>query len=280
MLLEQGHGSKNEKYPCLPEFVSERNLVSNCSWHITKYPVERNRALSGQENTETKDSETLQQSKDSGIATATEIERQIKSTEVAKENLPSNNASSKGKVLKSESDIEATDKNHGNVILLQRNQLLKFDDPEMEISNLKRFLGSSNQSWTDQYDAVDSIRRLALHDSDLLAPSFSTVIPFLQEGVSSLRSAMCRNSLFAMAELYESLSTSHTDTLLHGLENTVDVLLTKSVNEKKFIATAGISAIEKLAESLSSKVLLLTLLGHHDSKNPKASGAFFCKHSV
>mmetsp|Transcript_21087 Transcript_21087/g.26922 ORF Transcript_21087/g.26922 Transcript_21087/m.26922 type:complete len:418 (+) Transcript_21087:156-1409(+) len=173
------------------------------------------------------------------------------------------------KTQKKEQESEETEEESTKVVILTKAQIAQSDNPTEECKKLELCLNSGTKSWIEQYEAVDSIRRLAIHHKDILAPHLPKIVPFLQNGVGSLRSAMCRNTLFAVAEVYHHLANRHASALRVGIDKTIEVVLAKSINDKRFIATAGIAAAEEIASSVASFKTLFSFLSHSNSKSAK-----------
>ncbi|DAZ92982.1 TPA: hypothetical protein N0F65_004357 [Lagenidium giganteum] len=97
--------------------------------------------------------------------------------------------------------------------------------------------GTSELSWAQEYQAVDSFRRIAIHHPAELrqimyVESRLQAIPLLiVPAVSNLRSAMTRNALFAIED---TVLTLHSETTSH-LADIVPVLVNRAANEKQFI---------------------------------------------
>lgn len=181
-----------------------------------------------------------------------------------------------------EKESKADDDSRENVekvVVLQETEIAKSDDPRAEMKKVLSCLQSSD--WLTQYENVDSLRRLCIHHYSVLVPKIPLVLPFLQNSVESLRSAQSRNALFAVSELYKFSKLGQRSALLVNIDRTVDVVLTKSVNDKRFLAIAGSKALANIAKAVPCYSLFASFLRHSGNKSAKrlsqvANGAKLC----
>ncbi|KAL3659797.1 hypothetical protein V7S43_015100 [Phytophthora oleae] len=129
--------------------------------------------------------------------------------------------------------------------------------------------------WLQLYEAVVTLRRIVVHHSDLVTTTHveGLLRPLALEG-DSLRSSPCKNGLLACAECFEFLPRSTLERpLLGGAHPEVlDVILRRSVCEKKFLRDAALIAAQKLATHLAGKPLLAATARFGTNKNGKLCG--------
>ena len=153
------------------------------------------------------------------------------------------------------------------VVVLETAEIIPAENPTLECGSIQANIDHPN--WLVQYETIDSIRRLVVHNFESLKPALEIVLPFLRKGAESLRSAQSRNALLALQELFKFAGAGNVSVLLCGIDKTVDVILIKSVSDKRFIAVAGVNALHQIGNSVPSIQLLSALLKHADSKSIK-----------
>jgi len=168
----------------------------------------------------------------------------------------------------------AADGTEAPVVVLMHEELTALEDTDASLELIRSGVGS--EDWAAQYEATTAIRRLVQFHPQLARSSIyaqlEPVLGLLKTGVESLRSAQNRNALYAIGELFRNLPDK--DIIAEasspiGIDGVVDAVVLKSVNDKRFIASAGEAVIQQMVESAPCPALLLSLLRHASSKNPK-----------
>ncbi|GMF45498.1 unnamed protein product [Phytophthora fragariaefolia] len=134
---------------------------------------------------------------------------------------------------------------------------------------------SKASDWVQLYDAVVMLRRIVVHHSEVITTKH--VEEFLRPlavECDSLRSTPSKNGIVACAECFRFLPRSVLERpLLGGAHPEVlDVLLRRSVCEKKFLRDAAIIATEELATHLAGLPLLAAVARYGTNKNSKLCG--------
>ncbi|KAG6616750.1 Armadillo-type fold [Phytophthora cinnamomi] len=130
--------------------------------------------------------------------------------------------------------------------------------------------------WLQLYEAVVMLRRIIVHHSEVVASK--QVEEFLRPlaiECDSLRSTPSKNGLLACAECFRFLPRSILERPLLGSAHpeVVDVLLRRSVCEKKFLRDAAAAAAEELATHLAGLPLLAAAARYGANKNGKLCGS-------
>ncbi|KAG1688417.1 hypothetical protein DVH05_003723 [Phytophthora capsici] len=129
--------------------------------------------------------------------------------------------------------------------------------------------------WLQLYEAVVILRRVIVHHSHLITSTHveGLLRPLALE-CDSLRSSPCKNGLLAIAECFEFLPRSILERPLlgGGHPEVLDVILRRSVCEKKFLRDAALIAAQKLAAHLAGKPLLAATARYGTNKNGKLCG--------
>ncbi len=197
------------------------------------------------------------------------------------ERLNENNESEKIETALTDDQTEPKGQANFAIVVLTASQLTPIDDTA---TSEKMVLESySTDDWTMQHKATTTIRRLLLfnevkndpNDPGFVYNNFDLILSLLTNGVGSLRSAVSKNALYAVDELFQHLAGLENGrfVLLNASDRTIqaaiDILVLKAVSEKRFIASTGIAAICTMLSSIPSVTVLLPLMRHSKSKNIK-----------
>jgi len=148
-------------------------------------------------------------------------------------------------------------------IVLESRELGPSADADEELNECLDGLASAN--WARQYGAIDSARRLTIHHTALVAPRLGEIMAHLHAAAGSLRSAMSRNALCAIADVFEHLAAAFPDETLPG---TIGVLLRRAAHKNRFICKAASSALEQVVMNAASETALLALTSYANDKAP------------
>lgn len=148
-------------------------------------------------------------------------------------------------------------------VVLESRQIAASDDAAAESARMQKGLAADD--WAQQYDAIDSARRLAIHHTAVLAPLLAETMPKLHVAAGSLRSAMSRNALCAIADVFEHMAAIFPDDCVPA---TIGVLLRRAAHKNKFICKAATAALEQLVVNASSGTALLALTSYARDKAP------------
>lgn len=135
---------------------------------------------------------------------------------------------------------------------------------------------TKTSNWLQLYEAVLKLRRVVVHHSEVITTKHveECLRPLATE-CDSLRSTPSKNGLLAFTECFQFLPRSMLERpLLGGAHPEVlDVLLRRSVCEKKFLRDAASVAAEKLANHLAGLPLLTAVARYGTNKNAKICGS-------
>jgi hypothetical protein len=104
-------------------------------------------------------------------------------------------------------DLRATEEDV--VQVLDRQAIQPSPNPSQERAAMHLHLQS--QQWSQVYYAVESFRRLCIHHpSQVLDESLNCILPLLCKSAKALRSAVARNGLLALRDLFLCTTTNTT----------------------------------------------------------------------
>lgn len=155
-----------------------------------------------------------------------------------------------------------------DVTVLQDASLAPSANPEDELQNALKFLSNTQSSWAEQHSAVESMRRLMLHNSSLISsrPDAINIIVSSSAGyISSLRSSTARNAILCISLLIESkerfqLSEEH-------LNTSVTALMQRTVAGPKFVVDSAFDIIMRSTHFIPFSTLFRILRPFSTHKN-------------
>ncbi|GMF20566.1 unnamed protein product [Phytophthora lilii] len=134
---------------------------------------------------------------------------------------------------------------------------------------------TKTSDWLQLYEAVLMLRRVVVHHGEVItAKQIEEVLRPLALECDSLRSTPSKNGLLACAECFQFLPRSVLERplLSSAHPEVLDVLLRRSVCEKKFLRDAAAAAADKLAAHLAGLPLLTAIARYGTNKNAKLCG--------
>ncbi|XP_072976089.1 uncharacterized protein [Typha angustifolia] len=139
-------------------------------------------------------------------------------------------------------------------------------EPEMRIANLLEELDFKD--WVKVCEALNDVRRLALHHSSLLLPILEKVMLVTVKAMKNPRSALCKTAIMACADIFRScghhlLLTPEKD----SLDNLLLQLLLKASQDKRFVCEEAEKTLQTMATSLSPLPLLKKLQSYVNHTN-------------
>ncbi|KAF4044112.1 hypothetical protein GN244_ATG03567 [Phytophthora infestans] len=163
-----------------------------------------------------------------------------------------------------------------NVVVLTTEELTPVMDVSSATLDDVLHVLTKSSDWQQLYEAVVMLRRLVVHHSQVITTKQNEELlrPLALE-CDSLRSAPSKNALLACAECFEFLPRSTQERALLGgaRPEMIDVLLRRSVCEKKFLRDAALIAAQKLATHLAGIPLLVAVARYGTNKNGKLCGS-------
>ncbi|EEY53803.1 uncharacterized protein PITG_07406 [Phytophthora infestans T30-4] len=163
-----------------------------------------------------------------------------------------------------------------NVVVLTTEELTPVMDVSSATLDDVLHVLTKSSDWQQLYEAVVMLRRFVVHHSQVITTKQNEELlrPLALE-CDSLRSAPSKNALLACAECFEFLPRSTQERALLGgaRPEMIDVLLRRSVCEKKFLRDAALIAAQKLATHLAGIPLLVAVARYGTNKNGKLCGS-------
>ncbi|KAH7491428.1 hypothetical protein KRP22_004827 [Phytophthora ramorum] len=144
----------------------------------------------------------------------------------------------------------------------------------VSVDDIVHILAKSTD-WLQLYDAVVTLRRVIVHHSEVISSKhIEELLRPLALECDSLRSSPSKNGLLACAECFQFLPRSMLERQLFGSAHpeVFDVLLRRSVCEKKFLRDAAAIAVDQLATHLTGLPLLAAAARYGTNKNGKLCG--------
>eukprot|EP00924_Labyrinthula_sp_SR-Ha-C_P004790 maker-scaffold_1-snap-gene-12.33-mRNA-1 protein AED:0.18 eAED:0.18 QI:111/1/1/1/1/1/3/364/402 len=124
-------------------------------------------------------------------------------------------------------------------------------------------LGIANLDWKKQNEMIEILKYLISQDEKKIFPYREQSFSFLLSCADSLRSALSKNALGTFKHLFSAKFSPM------NLSPVVSLLLSKSVNDKRFIASSAKEALDSLVSNLFSEDLVATFLTFSSGRNQK-----------
>ncbi|XP_042422339.1 uncharacterized protein LOC122010038 [Zingiber officinale] len=118
----------------------------------------------------------------------------------------------------------------------------------------------SSKDWIRGCEALNDLRRMALHHSSLLLPILGNATTIIVKAMKSPRSALCKTSIMASADIFQSfgaLLLSSTED--NAFDQLLLQLLLKASQDKKFVCEEAEKALVKMAMCMPPLPLLKKL---------------------
>lgn len=111
---------------------------------------------------------------------------------------------------------------------------------------------------------LSQVRRLSLHHSELLAEAKSQVVAKVVEHIRSLRSAVAKNALLTVGDMFFALKRE----LDSEASNVVAAICKRFMDSSNFLIKAAQSALLEVICNTTETKTLMILLGYIDHRNP------------
>lgn len=162
-----------------------------------------------------------------------------------------------------------------NIVVLCTNELAPVLNVTSNLVDGLIHILITSTEWQELYEAMVMLRRVMVHHNEVITSNH--VEKFVQPlaiASNSLRSAPSKNGLLACAECLEFVPRLVQERALLGGASfeMLDVLLRRSVCEKKFLRDAAQNAVQKLATHLAGLPLLAAVARYGSNKNGKLCG--------
>lgn len=139
---------------------------------------------------------------------------------------------------------------------MQSADFKRSDAPEIEMR--RAFKDLKDEDWSTRFEALNSIRRLAIWHADLLGPNLQTIAREMKNEIDSLRSSLARNALMCCVDMFEGLKRQ-VDPELPWL---VPLLLKKAGETNMFLAEEANRALCVMLRYCTESKTLAALLNH------------------
>ncbi|KAJ0979814.1 hypothetical protein J5N97_015288 [Dioscorea zingiberensis] len=147
--------------------------------------------------------------------------------------------------------------------------LTALSDPETKIKNVLEELESKD--WVSVCEALNDVRSLALHHQSLLLPILENVMLVMVKSMKSPRSALCKTSIMASTDIFQSLGHLLPSTTKDAcaFDHLLLQLLIKASQDKKFVCDEAEKALETMTSSISCLPLIKKLQPFVNHANPR-----------
>ncbi|ONK68257.1 uncharacterized protein A4U43_C05F9360 [Asparagus officinalis] len=137
--------------------------------------------------------------------------------------------------------------------------LQALSDPGAKIKVLWEELESKD--WTKVCEALNDVRRLALHHSALLLPILENVMLIMVKSLKNPRSALCKTAIMTSTDIFHSfghiLLSASDET--KAFDNLLLQLLLKASQDKRFVCEEAQKALDTMAQFTTPLPLLKKL---------------------
>ncbi|KAG1688345.1 hypothetical protein DVH05_003776 [Phytophthora capsici] len=134
-------------------------------------------------------------------------------------------------------------------------------NPKQDLSKLLSRLRSDD--WEVNFDALSTVRRLALHHSNLIdAGKVHVILAEIMKQVPNLRSSVSKNALLAL----ESMCDAFSRVMDSEVENIVPVLLKRCGDSNTFVCESAAGSLRALVLNCSTSRVVIALASHVNSK--------------
>ncbi|CAO2831969.1 unnamed protein product [Amaranthus hypochondriacus] len=146
--------------------------------------------------------------------------------------------------------------------------LTPLSDPDTQIQGLLESLNSKD--WIKVCESLNHTRRFALYHPTLLIPLLEPVMVVLVKAMKNPRSALCKTSIMAAADVFVAYSDKMLeDTLTAAFESLLLQLLLKASQDKKFVCEEADKTLNSMVQSLTPLPLLQSLQKYARHNNPR-----------
>lgn len=143
---------------------------------------------------------------------------------------------------------------------LELHELKPLANPKQEAAKVLDRVRSSD--WEDTFEALNVVRRLALHHPALLDDKLHATTKEILAQVPNLRSTVSKNSLLAL----ESLCSTYQRTMDPEVDAIIAVLIKRSADSNTFVCESATSAINAVILNCSASKVVSALAVHLSSK--------------
>ena len=157
-------------------------------------------------------------------------------------------------------------------VVVESSALARHHDPDGAMDNVV-LPALRSADWAARYEAIEVVRQLVTFDPHAVLPHLAVVLPAVTEAVTSIRSAMARNAIFCVADMFAGLRGA----MELDLRMTATVLLRRAAHDKGFLRDAANAALKAMVEQLATEntLAILTSFAKHRSAGVCGRAAHF-----
>eukprot|EP00943_MAST-04B_sp_MAST-4B-sp1_P003522 g3522.t1 len=175
------------------------------------------------------------------------------------------------------------------VNVLSSDLIKQSKNPSEELKLTLKHLNSAK--WSETFYAIESVRRLAIFNKDLLVPHLQMIVGVTLQNSINLRSAVAKNAILALNDIFKSMKESilchddyqHINNINNNskdnennsvslMDSIVSTLINRTVADKKFLCDNSNKALHTLVSTVPRKETLYALLKCANHKRPSARG--------
>jgi HEAT repeat protein len=161
-----------------------------------------------------------------------------------------------------------------NPIYLAVEDLKRLPNPEDSLQRC--ILAGSLDNWSDQFEALNTLRRLLKHHPEVFISQVTlhNICSDLIKWADSLRSSLSKNALIVISEMCENLGR----TIDSEITDLLKILIKKAIDTNVFISEQADVAIESMCCFSNETKLVVSLINiANSSKNPQSKAKIaFC----
>ncbi|KAK1945180.1 TOG array regulator of axonemal microtubules protein 1 [Phytophthora citrophthora] len=144
---------------------------------------------------------------------------------------------------------------------LEPHEITPLVNPKQDLSKVLSQLRS--EDWEGNFEALSTVRRLALHHANLLdAGKVHAILAEIMKQIPNLRSTVSKNALLAL----ESMCAAFSRDMDSEVENIVPVLLKRCGDSNTFVCESAAASLRAVVLQCSISRVVLALASHGNSK--------------
>lgn len=122
-----------------------------------------------------------------------------------------------------------------------------------------------SKDWLQVCEAINNMRQLSIYHKASLLPFLDKLVPLVVKAMKNPRSALCKTSIMASADLLKA----YQDAMLSMLEPLLLQLLLKASQDKRFVCEEAERALEEMTVWLSPGHLMVQMQPYVTHRNPR-----------
>lgn len=146
----------------------------------------------------------------------------------------------------------------------ESSELKPCDQPSRALKASLKVLGAEGRTdWATQFEALNNVRRLAIHHASVLKPHLHTTSLRIVECVQSLRSQVAKNGLMCVRDMFEYLGSM----MDNEIETLAVHILKRATDTNSFVKQQADAALSNMVCRCSTSRVLSQLLSHRSHKS-------------